>query len=235
MTASFSPAALAAFELFFRPWMRRRVRAVRLAGLPRELPPGLPLLLASNHVSWWDGFVLREVHRALRPRAPLHTVMLARELESHPFFARLGAVGIEPGSATSVARAVRGLRRRLEARPDAVVAFFPQGRILPSYRRPLGFRPGVELLARHLPPLALLPVAIHLEPLNAPAPTVFVAAGAPILTAERRPDAREVEAAVEEQLDRTFALLARHGEAAPLHWPGLHEPLPRPDGAPWPA
>ncbi len=226
MDSRFSPLALAGFELFFLPWMRRRIRAVLLTGLPPETAPCAPLLLVANHVSWWDGFVLRELHRRLRPRAPLYTLMLRSELERRPFFRSLGGIGIDPSAPASVARALRGLRTRREERPDLVVAFFPQGEIRPSFRRPLGFRRGVELFARRLGPLTVLPVGIHLEPLGASAPTLLASAGAPLTDADGGGDAGELERRVEAELDRILAFLARHGERTPREWPAAHDALP---------
>lgn len=223
MTSRFSPPAVAAFELFFRPWMRRRVRAVLATGLPRGLPPGRPLLLVPNHVSWWDGFVLREVQRALRPGAPIFHLMSEREVRRLPFFRRLGVIGIDGASVGSVVRALRTLEARLAERPDACVVLFPQGRIWPSYRRPLGFERGVELFARRLSPV-VLPVAIHLEPLAAAAPTFFVSVGEPV---EGAVEARVLEARVEAELDAILAFLAAHGEDAHRAWPGPHGRLPR--------
>ena len=232
MNSLFSARALAGFELFFLPWMRRRVRAVRIAGLPRTLPPGRPLLLVANHVSWWDGFALREVHRRLRPEAPLYTVMLERELRRVAFFRRLGAVGIDPDSPSSVAHVLRDLRAWRRARPDSVIAFFPQGRIWPSHRRPLGFRAGVELFARHLAPIAVLPVGLHMEPLNSPAPTLFASVGAPVEAGPGgRIHAEELQGRVEAELDRILAFVAAHGEHAAQRWPEAHARLP---GAPLP-
>lgn len=226
MSRGFSPPALGAFELFFRPWMRRRLGAIRLAGLPRELDGARPLLLVANHVSWWDGFALREAQRLLRPRAPVHFVMLEAELARHSFLQRIGAIGIDPGSPPSVARAARELEIRVRERPDSVVLFFPQGRIWPSFRRPLGFRRGVEWFARRLAPATVLPLGIHVEPLAGIAPTVWVSAAAPVRVPEGDASAEALQAAVEGELDRVLALLARHGEASPAAWPGPWEPLP---------
>lgn len=223
MDSRFSPAAVAAFELFFRPWMRRRLGGVHVTGLPASLPPGLPLLLVPNHVSWWDGFLMREVQRALRPGAPIHHLMSAGELRRFPFFRRMGVVGIEPGSPASAAAALRVLRARLAERPDSVVVLFPQGRIWPSFRRPLGFRRGVEAFVRHLSPV-VLPVAIHAEPLAAPGPAFFVAVGEPV---EGAATAAVLEARVEAELDALHAFLAVHGEEAPRAWPGPRGRLPR--------
>ena len=220
MDSRWSPLAVRGFEAFFRPWRDARVRT-RVAGLPAQLARDVPLLLAANHVSWWDPFTLREVQRALRPAAPFHTVMLESELARRPFFRRLGVVGLDPASPASLRGCIRQLRRLLDERPDAAVCFFPQGRIWPSFKRPLAFRPGIGLLARELAPLVVLPVGLHVEPLNATRPTVFASAGAPILV-EGRLDPTEVEAAVEREVNAVYAFLARHGESAPRHWPGPH-------------
>ena len=226
MDSRFSPLAVRAFEAFFRPWRDRRVRTL-IAGLPAHLPDDVPLLLAANHVSWWDPFTLREVQRILRPASPVFVVMLESELARRPYFRRMGVHGIRPGSGASLRACVRALRRRLNERPDGTVIFFPQGRIWPSFRRPLGFHPGVGLLARELAPIVVLPVALHVEPLNSTRATVFAAAADPI-----RPDGRLdpalLEATIEGELDALLAFLARHGEDAPRHWPGSAGRLPRP-------
>jgi hypothetical protein len=221
----FSPLAVRAFEAFFRPWRDRRVRTL-MAGLPPGLPADVPLLLASNHVSWWDPFTLREMQRVLRPSSPVFVVMLERELARRPYFRRMGVVGIEPGSGASLRACIRQLRRQLDARPDGVVVFFPQGRIWPSFRRPLGFHPGIGLLARELAPMIVLPVALHVEPLNDTRSTVFASADQRIRV-EGALDPAEVESAVTGELDALLAFLSRHGEDAPRHWPGPHGRLPR--------
>jgi 1-acyl-sn-glycerol-3-phosphate acyltransferase len=225
MGSRFSPAALAAFELFFRPWRGRRIHATRLAGLPRELPR-LPLLLVANHVSWWDGFTLREAHRLLRPGAPVYTLMTERELRHSRFLRSIGGFGIDPGHPASVRGALRFLRARVAERPDATVILFPQGRIWPAHRRPLGFRRGVEGFARAVSPCMVLPLAIHHEPLTASAPTVFVSAGEPVRVGEgERLDASRLEGAVEAESDRILDFLSRHGEDAARHWPGPFDPI----------
>lgn len=213
------------FDRAFRPWMRTRLH-LRLAGLPHPDSVAGPLILVANHVSWWDGFVLREVHRALRPRAPLHTVMLEPELRRQPILRALGAVGIEPDRPATIARCVRVLQARIRRRPDSVVLFFPQGRIWPAHRRPLGFRRGIELFAERLPGAVLLPVALHLEPLQRVAPTAFALGGEVLEGGSGRATADRLEAAVARGLDRIHGFLDEHGEAAAELWPGEFQLLP---------
>jgi 1-acyl-sn-glycerol-3-phosphate acyltransferase len=221
MNSRFSRPAVTAFEAVFRPWLYRRLRAVMMAGLPRQLPADRPLLLAANHVSWFDGFVLREVQRRLRPRAPHFTLMSREELGPLSFLRLLGVVELDRSSPSSAARAIRFLERETRRRPDAAIGFFPQGRIWPANRRPLGFKRGLELFARRLDPL-ILPVGIHFEPMAHIAPTCFVSIGPPM---EGETAVVEVERAVESELNGILDLLSRHGEDAAAHWPGIHENL----------
>lgn len=222
MDSRFSRPALAVFEAAFGPWRAARLIGPLLSGVPRSLRGNRPLLLASNHVSWWDAFTLRELHRALRPDAPLYTVMLESELRRFPFFRWLGAVGVEPGRPSSLLRCVRFLTARAAERRDLVVLFFPQGRIWPSHRRPLGFEGGAALLARTLGAV-VLPVAQHVEPLSRVRPTAMISVGEPLEAEEVE---GELEGRVEEEADRILAFLARHGEAAARVWPRAGERLP---------
>ncbi len=223
----YSPLAWRLFDLAFGFRMRLGVRAIRLAGLPADLPVGRPIVLVANHASWWDGFLLRRLQVALRPRGSFHVVMLERELRKRPFLRLLGGVGISPGSPASFRRLLRSLARARGLRPDLVVVFFPQGRIWPSHRRPLGFQGGVRLVARALAPVIVLPVGLHLEPGQHPASTAFISVGPPLFVEAGSLEPSALERAVREELDAILGFLALHGEASEECWPQAREPLPR--------
>jgi 1-acyl-sn-glycerol-3-phosphate acyltransferase len=216
LTPRYSRRVWSGFERVFQPWMRRRLSGVHIRGLPASIPlPGLPLLLVANHVSWWDGFLLREVHRRVRPEAPFHVVMAQAQLRSHPLFRWMGAIPLDDGPLGP-----RTMLRELEricGRGSPVIGYFPQGRIWPSHRRPLGFRRGGEWLAEKLAPVMVLPVALHLEPLNTSSPAAFVAVDRPFPVWEQAPHGM-LEDRVSTALDRLHGFLDTHGEAAPSHW-----------------
>jgi 1-acyl-sn-glycerol-3-phosphate acyltransferase len=218
VTVRSSRRVWAGFELLFRPWMRRRLSGVHISGVPDSIPlPGLPLLVVANHVSWWDGFLLREVHRRVRPDAPFHVVMAEAELRRRPLFRWMGAIALPDGPLGP-----RAMLRDMEAicaRGSPVIGYFPQGRIWPSHRRPLGFRRGGEWLARSLAPVMVLPVGLHLEPLNRSAPAAFVAVDRPFPVWQTIQPGM-LEARVEAALGRIHSALDVHGEAAPSHWVG---------------
>lgn len=213
----YSGAAFRGFELAFRPWQSRRLRRTPIVGLPdpATLPTDLPLVLVANHTSWWDGFLLRDVQLALRPRSPMYTVMTRRELRRFPFLRLLGGTGLDTESRTGALSMMRSLGTALRHRPDAVVVYFPQGRIRPSWARPLEFRRGVELLLRSVGPCTVLPVGLHIEPLNAVAATSFIAAAAPLSVTDGAVTAAHLESVITARLDSLQRHIGRYGEDAP--------------------
>ena len=230
MSRGFSPLAAVGFRTTFNPWMARRISGVSITGLTSSIPSHRPIICVANHMSWWDGFLLMEIRHRVRPRAPYHFIMLESELRKSPFLRRIGGIGIEPASAQSLLRARTELQQRLKARPDSLVFYFPQGRIWPSRRRPLGFKRGIEKFIEWLGDSAVLPVGIHIEPLNRAAPRAFLSVGDPIASA-LEPSAAELERLVETELDRILEFLDAHGEDAPGEWPRLNSRLY--SGAEW--
>lgn len=218
MKTRYSPRVWAGFELVFRPWMKRRLGGIHLRGIDQVawIPNDIPILMVSNHTSWWDGFLLREVHRRLRPDAPLHVIMLEEHIRNNAVFRWMGAVPL--GDSRLAARGLlRDLRDRTEQRHDAVLGFFPQGRIWPSYRRPLGFESGAGWLASRLSPIAVVPVGLHLEPLTEPGPAAFISVGQPTIVRSGI-RATALEAMVTAELDTILACTRGHGEDAPAVW-----------------
>lgn len=210
--------------------MAHWIHAVRMAGLPRAVPRDVPLLICPNHTSWWDGFLVKRLFAAIRPDATLLTIMLDEELGLHPVLRPLGAIGIRPGSLGSIRATVRTVKAARSREPEIGVVFFPQGKLWPSFRRPLGFRPGVHLFHEAMAPAKILPVGIHFEPGVGPAPIAYLSTGTPIDPFDsggRAHTLQRLEAAVEAELDAIHHFLAQHGEDEETHWPTRDTPLPR--------
>ena len=220
MKVRYSAAAWRVFDAVFKPWMNLHIDRVRISGLENALdvPRDRPLLVCPNHVSWWDGFLIRAVHRRLRPEAPLYSIMLESELKSRPLLRWLGGLGVTPGSVGSLRALLRTVKRLSIERPDAVFVLFPQGRIYPSHRRPLGFLPGVTAVAEALhAPAWVLPASIHLEAGANPAPTALLHLGTALPTDRVAPE--EMQDRVEAGIDRILDFLALFGEDAADLWP----------------
>jgi len=102
-----------------------------------------------------------------------------------------------------------------------VFAYFPQGHVWPSSRRPLGVRRGIEAVARIVAPVDVIPISIHIEPLVDARPTPFVWVGAPLSAedADSLVSSDAVEERLTEGLDRIRESLDRWGEDIRDHWP----------------
>ena len=174
---------IAWFERLFTRHCGRMLRGqfagVRVLGLPRvqrALAAG-PLLLAANHVAFWDGILITWLSNALL-QAEGYAWMDGNNLRGLAFFRLLGAFGVRPGRATDTARAMRYAQQLLSG-PGRHVWLFPQGRERPVSVRPLGLQRGSAHLMRRCPQATLLPVALRYEFGAGMRPWVHVAFGEP--------------------------------------------------------
>lgn len=138
-----------------------------------------PLLLAVQHVAWWDPLVLFHLSRALWPPGRHYAMMDEANLRAMRFFRWIGAFGVDR-SGTSVAGATASLRYSLEllAQPRARVVVFPQGRQQPMDTRPIAHEPGAAWLAERAR-ATVVPIALRYEFCEERWPDLFVAIGEP--------------------------------------------------------
>lgn len=203
------------FELLFRPWMRRRIASINIRGFLGDIPTDRPVIVVPNHTSWWDAFLVRDLQLRTGSKHPFYTLMNEDELARYSYFRRMGVLGISSSSA-AVLKAIRELQR---CDDPYWLLMFAQGKIWPSWKRPLGFRPGVELFSGRLAPCTVLPLALHLEPMTKASPTAFIGIAKPIAISEgEAAAANAVEEAVTELLDELHHTLAEHGESAAAVW-----------------
>lgn len=172
-------------------WSIRRDLRTHLAGIwVRGALPHGAAVLAPNHVSWWDGYVLAEL--CWVSRHPAQVMMTDAQLARFPFLRLVGAVG---------QRDVRAVRRGLRSGGWAVV--FPSGEIRPPAQvGPL--QPGAAWLAGK-ERAALVPVAVRVVLRGAQWPEAFVRVGVPCAGPELEPALEHVLAALEADLRATPA------------------------------
>lgn len=195
------------FNAWFAGTARDRLHksfgALRIHGLAeaRALAKESPLLAVSNHTSWWDPLlILHLTHHLLEVDG--HALMDAKNLQILPFFALVGAFGVDLDRPADGAASMKYAARLLD-RPGRLVWIFPQGRERPITERPLAFRPGSAEIARVARKALTLPVGIRYEFAGEERPFLYVSFGAPV-PVERDPEKGRAaqEAAVERELDR---------------------------------
>ncbi|HEX7239764.1 MAG TPA: lysophospholipid acyltransferase family protein [Longimicrobiaceae bacterium] len=210
-----TPWLLALARRYARRKLARGLDGLRAGGVEeaRSEAARRPVILAANHVSWWDPFLVVALDEALGTEG--YALMDAANLGGLPFFARLGALPLDRSAPARTRAGLRAAAALLD-RPGRAVWMFPQGSLRPAHLRPLGLRPGIALLARLAPGAAVLPVALQYAFGEHAAPAALVRFGAPIPpeAARSAEGTALLERALEEGLRAIDASLA--GEAPPL-------------------
>ncbi|WP_299438349.1 1-acyl-sn-glycerol-3-phosphate acyltransferase [uncultured Aquimarina sp.] len=101
---------------------------------------GLPILMISNHFSFYDGFIQILLNFKIFKRR-FNFMMLEKELRKNMLLTKIGASSINKGKRSSIASldyAVEMLQDK-----ENLFLFFPQGRIKSIYTREFTFEKGL--------------------------------------------------------------------------------------------
>lgn len=175
-----SQRLLGLFTWYSRRYLRRHFHSLRVS-LPR-LPPRrleLPTVIYSNHASWWDPIVGLLLKQEFFPQKNVYVPMEAAALARYGFFRRLGAFGVEAGTAHGAATFLRASKSILRDRAN-LLWLTPQARFTDARERPVQLKPGIAHLPRLAPRLCFLPVAIEYVFWEERLPEILVAFGQPM-------------------------------------------------------
>ena len=184
----------------FNRTLKKGLHRIWLRGDFASLPK-TPFILAANHSSWWDAYLVHYIRERLP--LPLNTVVKEKTLTTFPFFRHVGAV-TDSGPRT--------LLRRLHNGEAAFI--FPEGDMQPAgqlaeLKAGLGFfaqRAGVDVY----------PVAFRVVMRGAQKPEAFMVLGEPISGDNQAELLTRFEAALNTLLADIDAQLATlHPEAEP--------------------
>jgi 1-acyl-sn-glycerol-3-phosphate acyltransferase len=127
--------------------MRRAFDGVYVSGLEelRATATEAPVIIAANHVAWWDAFMVVLMDQLLGTDG--YCLMDADNLKKLPFFSWIGAIPLRRGSPRESLRDLQQASTMLD-RPGRALWIFPQGEQRPAHLRPLGLSSGVHMLAR---------------------------------------------------------------------------------------
>lgn len=206
------PVALrsAAMARFFsgvmRRQMRRAFRDVRLAqpGLP-ALPTGAPVVVYSNHPSWWDPAFFIVLSAALFPGRATFGPMEATALERYRFMRRIGIFGIAPSTASGAHRFLT-VGQRILSNPCNILWMTAQGTFADP-RTPVELQAGLARLMAREPHVICLPLALEYPFWSEKRPEALAAFGAPL------PAAEASHARLESALRETVDGLSRRAQA----------------------
>lgn len=146
MQVRHSPIVYPFFREFGHLLLRCCFHTAHFAG--PAVDPRRPLLLISNHISWWDGcwnFYLTEsvLHRRF------YFMAGTSQIHHHPFMKAIGGIPLQTHSRNNL-KSIACARRLLQ-NPRNAVLLYPQGKIASVYKSRFRFDPGTDHLLHLLP------------------------------------------------------------------------------------
>ena len=191
-----SPRLMRWFSRYLRRYFRRHFDAVRIAKSGRPSIVDGPLVVYSNHPSWWDPILFSFVSSELMPERRPYGPMDADALEKYPLFRKLGVFGIHRDSHRGAAAFLRASEAILE-RDDSVLWLTAQGTFCDPRARPVTLQPGLSHLICRNQDVTVIPLAIEYPFWNERLPEILLRFGGPI---DFSPVQREDRAAVQDRL-----------------------------------
>ena len=216
-----SPFLFWAFGWYLQWLFWRRFNAVRVArdGMP-QAPAGRPLIICTNHPSWWDPAFFILLQTLLFPRRAGFGPMDAEALGKYGLLERMGVFGIALDGRHGAARFL-DVSARILADPANVLWITAQGSFSDIRSRPIQLRPGIAHLLRRVPDATVLPLALEYSFWNEGKPEALARFGTPIAAGRERTVA-EWTVLLEAELTRTADALAADSQ---LRDPRLFERL----------
>ncbi len=119
--------------------IRRSFSKVQILGSLND--KNKPVLLISNHISWWDGFWAMYLNRYILKRR-FHFMMLEEQLRKFWFFNYAGGFSVKKNTRSMV----ESLNYTAELLNDSknMVLMFPQGEIESMHQQNFVFEKGIE-------------------------------------------------------------------------------------------
>lgn len=106
----------------------------------------LPVLLISNHISWWDGFWAMYINMKVLHRK-FYFIMLESQLRKFWFFNYTGGFSVKKKS-KSIIETLNYTSELLDD-PHNMVLIFPQGEIQSMHSQNIQFEKGLERILKH--------------------------------------------------------------------------------------
>lgn len=194
----------------FRRYFTRHMNALRIAawGTP-DIPRNSPIIVYSNHPSWWDAAVYILVADRFFPAYESYAPIDAAMLKQYGIFGHIGAFGVDLGTPRGSAEFLAASAEIL-ASPARSLWITAQGRFSDVRERPIGLKPGIARVVELAPDCIIIPLAIEYSFWLERGAEGFIAFGAPLRGEDLRslPRAQRLEhleGALTATLDRLSA------------------------------
>lgn len=158
---------------FFKNYSIRRVNKIfdRVEIIGNFKHQNTPLLVISNHTSWWDGFWIMYLNQKIFQRK-FHFMMLEEQLKKYWFFNFCGGYSINKKTKSII----ESLNYTIELLKDKknMVLIFPQGKIQSSYQKYIKFEKGIEWVLKRTKNIQIVEVVNLVDYFSKPKPTLYI-------------------------------------------------------------
>jgi 1-acyl-sn-glycerol-3-phosphate acyltransferase len=203
-----SPRLFWAFGWYLRWFFWRNFHAVRMAGGDfASVPADRPLIIYSNHPSWWDPALFMLLANTILADRISFGPMEAEALQRYKLFRRFGVYGIDTATRQGAARFM-AVTSRIVSQPGTAVWVTCEGHFTDPRVRPLRLRPGLAHLARRLPNATILPLALEYPFWNERKPEALLRFGAAVEAGDGM-SVSEWNTLLEQRLTETMDALGR--------------------------
>jgi len=127
------------FKWLTRFLLRKNFYQVKILGEFED--SGKPVLVISNHISWWDGFWIMYLNQKIIKRK-FHFMMFEKQLKKHWYFNYAGGYSVRKSS-RSVLQTIQYTANLLQYSSNMVL-IFPQGKITSMHQNRIIFESGIE-------------------------------------------------------------------------------------------
>lgn len=134
------------FKFYTIVKIRKNFKKVHINGSLEDKQ--LPILIISNHVSWWDGFWAEYLNLKLFHRKFFYFMMLEEQLRKNRFLNYTGGFSIKK-KARSIIESLDYTAGLLDDNRNYVL-IFPQGEIRSIYNDQIRFDKGLEFILKKL-------------------------------------------------------------------------------------
>jgi 1-acyl-sn-glycerol-3-phosphate acyltransferase len=176
---------LSFFANYLHWYVGLHFRAIRVANAGRFPSVTGPLIVYSNHASWWDPLALILFSRYFLPTFDHYGPMDASALKHYGFLRKLGLFPVEAGTSRGGVQFLRAAEEVL-SRPQSVLWVTPEGRFTDMRTRPVVFRPGLAALVARCGACTLVPMAAEYTFWDERLPEILICCGQPIKVSEGR-------------------------------------------------
>jgi len=203
-----SPLLLSLFVRYLNGYFKKHFNAVRISYAEPLKIKNRPVIIYTNHPSWWDPLLFILLDKLLFEQRMSYGPMNQVALDNYAFMRRLGIFGMSSGSFKGLRDFIQTSTQLLQDR-STILWVTAQGQFSDPRLRPINLQSGVAHLVKQKPEVLLLPVAFEYPFWQERHPEILIRTGAIIDAQElQQKNYQQITQLLEQQLTKTMDELA---------------------------